>query len=210
MSHFFRALQLWGRGIAVSLRPTDARKSRGKVYPAVRGCDNRGAQQTTPCRSPRRTTFSWTAPARSAAGRRLRSSRTIPPRACDSSTITIPRLRRRRPSRAPSLVRKCTFERRTAFGSKDSKHGWPCCACCHASHGSDASPACHQRAGWALTPTHLSPGTVTAFRVLPRAVTATPARFPGAHPGDAHPRCAWYHIRAVKLPIPCRIDSNLI
>ncbi len=151
----------------------------------ARWCHNRGVQRVIRCLKPRLTTYSWTAPARSAGGRKRRSRRTIPARGCDSWTTTIPRWRRKPPFRAANSTTKCTFERRTARGSKDSQHGWPCSGCCQSSPGSDASPACPQCAGWGPLCTHLSRGTVTASRERPRAVRATHARFPSAHPSDA-------------------------
>jgi hypothetical protein len=151
----------------------------------ARWCHNISALRAAQCFRLRVTTSSWTAPARSAGGHKRRSGRTIPVRGCGFWTTTIRRWRRKPRFRAANSAMKCTFERRTAYGSRDSKHGSPCSACCQGSHGSDASPACRQCAGLGLLRTLSSPGTATAFPEPPRAVRAIRARFPGARPNSA-------------------------
>jgi len=152
----------------------------------ARWCHNRGVPRVIRCLRLRLTTSSWTAPARSAGGRKRKSSRSIPARGCDSWTTTILRWRHRPPFRAANSTTKCTFERRRALGSRDSQHGWLCSGCCQSSNGSDASPVWLPCAGWAPLCTHLSRDTATAFPERPRAVRAIRARFPGARPSDAH------------------------
>jgi hypothetical protein len=151
----------------------------------ARWCHNRGAKLVIRCLRPRLTTFSWMGPARSAGGRKPRSSLTIPARACDSWTTTIPLWQRKPRFRAANWTARCTFERPMGLGSKVSRHGWRCCAFCLSLPGSDASPVCRQCAGLGPQRTHLSRDTVTAFRARRRAVRPIRARFRGARPGDA-------------------------
>jgi hypothetical protein len=174
----------------------------------ARWCHNRSVPRIARCLRPRHSTYLWTAPARSAGGLKRKSSRTIPARGCDSSTTTIPQWQRKPPFLAENSTTKCTFERRRALGSKDSRRGWPCSGFCQSLRGSDVSPACRQCAGWGPLCTHLSRDTVTAFRARPRAVRPIRARFPIARPSDARPFGAWYHIRAVNHPAIICNDSN--
>src|SRR6202158_1633971 len=115
------------------------------------------------CRKRQSTTFSWTAPARSASGREPGSNRTIPVDGCDFCIITIRQWRRRLPFRVPTPTRKCTCVLRKETGCVDLERGWPCCACCRSWPGSAGSQGCRPCAGSVLPCTDLSRAIVIVF-----------------------------------------------